>query len=590
MARLDPHSFAQDNQPRTRAWDLVLDADFDARVLRGRVTLTFHQPSSAGPLDLDTRHLLVDRVVDPAGSALPFALDETSAVLGTRLRITLPAGLTSVTVHYRTHPDASALQWLTPAQTAGKAHPYLFSQCQAIHARSMVPCQDTPSVRVTYTARLTVPAALTAVMAAAMHGPEDPLNGRRTFRFHMPQAIPPYLLALAVGDLAQKDLSPRSRVYAEPSVLDRAASEFSGVDAMMTAAEGLFGPYPWDRFDMLVMPPSFPYGGMENPRLTFLTPTLLAGDRSLVSVVVHELSHSWTGNLVTNTNAEHFWLNEGFTVYAERRILEVLEGKPAVALHAAMGLAGLREDMARLGAEGPLTALRTHLDNTDPDEVYSHVPYEKGCLFLTRIEQVVGRQRFDAFLRTWLAAFAFKAANTEDFLTHLRAQLAEVFTALDVDTWVNKGGLPPDTPLAHSARLEELTAAAQAFPGNPQATLGALKAFGPNDWQVFLPRLPANLSTDACALLDQQFGLSRHGNMEIRVAFLTACVRAGHAPAYAMVEDTLRTVGRMKYLRPLYTALRARPDTLALARRVFASAEGGYHPVARQVMEGVLRG
>ncbi len=389
MARLDPHSFADDAQPRTKSFDWKASVDFSTRTISAQVTLTFTAPGT-GPLDLDTRELTIERAMTVDGRPVPFTLHPEEPIFGRRLRLELPSGTSGVRIDYRTAPTASALQWLTPEQTFGKKQPFLFSQCQAIHARSVLPCQDTPSIRQTYTASIEAPAELVAVMAAASLKRET--NGARaTQRFEMPQPIPPYLFAFAVGDLASRDFSARSRVWAEPGQLDAAAWELSVVPAQLEAAERLFGPYDWDRMDVLVMPPSFPYGGMENPRLTFLTPTLLAGDRSLVNVVAHELAHSWTGNLVTNSTAEHFWLNEGFTVFAERRILEALEGESMAALHAAVGFQGLLDAFEQHAKHPELTKLRTHLDGVDPDEAFSLVPYEKGFLFLKTLEAAAGR-------------------------------------------------------------------------------------------------------------------------------------------------------------------------------------------------------
>src|SRR5882672_5836052 len=350
--RLDPHSYADTAQPQTRSIDLALRADFDRRVLEGEIALHFRTPGS-GPLDLDTRELRIDAVTSLDGRPLRHELFAPEPILGARLRIDLPRGAAGVRVRYETSPAATALQWLEPSQTAG-GQPFLYSQAQPIHARSLAPLQDTPRIRITVgSARFTVPSPLRALMAAAAKGPDV---------FEMPQAIPPYLLAFAVGDLTSRHLSGRSAVWAERAVADAAAEEFGEVEQMLLAAEELFGPYEWDRFDILVMPPSFPYGGMENPRLTFVTPTLLAGDRSLVNVVGHELAHSWTGNLVTNASMNDFWLNEGFTVYAERRILEALEGKEALALHAALGRKHLEIDLERLTAKDPkLTRLRNEL-------------------------------------------------------------------------------------------------------------------------------------------------------------------------------------------------------------------------------------
>src|SRR5688572_22538968 len=403
MARLDPHSYNDDTQVETASLGLSVRVDFQARTLQGEVELEFRAPGG-GALDLDTRELAIDAVIDQDRRPLPHVLHPAEPILGARLSIALPPETRAVRIRYRTAPGASALQWLEPAQTSGGRHPFLFSQCQAIHARSVVPLQDTPRVRIRYTAELAIPRSLRAVMAAAPRGRTE--DGAAAIeRFEMPQPIPPYLLALAVGDLAARDLSPRSRVWAEPAMLDRAAHEFAEVESMIAAAERLFGPYDWERFDVLAMPPSFPYGGMENPRLTFLTPTVIAGDRSLVSVLAHELAHSWTGNLVTNANAEHFWLNEGFTVYAERRIIEALHGRDVATLHVALGWRALEEAISRFAKQPALTKLRCDLAGIDPDDAFSQVPYQKGFFFLRSLEDAVGRAKFDAWLRSYLTAF-----------------------------------------------------------------------------------------------------------------------------------------------------------------------------------------
>src|SRR5712691_1253237 len=344
MARMDPHSYFDTDQPRAKHVRLRWQVDFHTQQLTGDATLVFEKPSS-GQVDLDSKGLTITSVQTPTGRRIPYALGDDKPILGRKLQLQLPVDTNEVTIAYHTSSDALALQWLDPAQTAGKRHPFLFSQCQAIHARTILPIQDTPRARVTYDAEVTVPEPLTAVMSAGPCGQRPAATGR-TFAFAMPQPIPPYLLALAVGHLASRELGPRSRIWAEPETVDAAAYEFADVEAMIERAESLFGPYDWERYDMLVLPPSFPYGGMENPRLTFLTPTILAGDKSLVNVVAHELAHSWTGNLVTNANAEHFWLNEGFTVYAERRILEAIGGRETSELHAALGRRSLEEAIA----------------------------------------------------------------------------------------------------------------------------------------------------------------------------------------------------------------------------------------------------
>lgn len=585
MARLDPHSYADDTQPLTKSFDWRAHVDFETRVLTCEMTLAFTRPAEGQRLDLDTRGLAIDAVHGPDGAPIPFTLHEAEPILGCRLEIAVPRGATSVRVAYRTSPDASALQWLTPEQTLGKKHPYLFSQCQAIHARSVIPCQDTPSIRQTFTATLDVPAALRGVMAAAPR-PREPLEGGRMLeRFEMPQPIPPYLFAFAVGELASKDLSPRSRVWAEPAQLDAAAWELAVLDDQLRAAESLFGPYDWERCDALVMPPSFPYGGMENPRLTFLTPSLLAGDRSLVSVLAHELAHSWTGNLVTNANAEHFWLNEGFTVFAERRIVEALEGPDMGALHAALGYERLLQAFAQHADHPELTKLRTQLHGVDPDEAFSVVPYEKGYLFLKSLEAAAGRAKFDTLLDTWLRTHRFGVATTDDFLALVEEQLPGLLAEVDAKAWVDGPGLPERHYEPQSSRLDAVRALARAA-SVPSADVAA--AWTPAEWQLYLEAMPKPSSADVCKTLDTTFALTRSTNLEIAVSWLVLACESGYDVVHPRVIDVLGSIGRMKYLKPLYRALFRRDETKALARELFARFEGSYHPIARQVVRTLL--
>jgi len=584
MARPDPHSVTDDAQPRTRHLEWDARVDFESKRLTATATLHFHAAATAGPLDLDTRALDVSSVTDLSGAKLEWSLGAPDAILGNPLRITVPAGALGVRIEYRTASDASALQWLEPAQTHGGQKPYLFSQCQAIHARSLVPCQDTPARRISYRASLDVPQGLVAVMAAAPRQHVSEL-GRTTFHFEMPQVIPPYLLAFAVGDLASKDLSPRSRVWAEPGVLPSAAWEFEDVERHLVAAEKLFGSYDWERFDLLVMPPSFPYGGMENPRLTFLTPTLLAGDRSMVNVVAHELAHSWTGNLVTNTNAEHFWLNEGFTVFAERRILEALEGREVAELHAALGRNDLDEAIARFTKNGQpeLTKLRTKLDGIDPDEAFSVVPYEKGYLLLRALEAAAGREAFDVLLKSWLQAHRFGAATTDDFIAHFEKHAPGLLARVNALAWIDQPGLPADAPRAQSSRLDAL----RKFVGKiPEAA--EVAAWSPTEWQLFLEWSPRTLSADQLATLDARFGLSKAKNTEIFVGWLLLALGCGSTAVLPQVEAFVGRVGRMKYLKPLFTALHANPATRAAAKALFEKNRERFHPIAKQVIAGLL--
>ncbi|HVV85965.1 MAG TPA: M1 family metallopeptidase [Kofleriaceae bacterium] len=585
MARRDPHSYNDDTQPETEELALTATVDFATHTLAAEATLTFRAPAAGGPLDLDTRDLTIESVVDAAGAALAHTLHRPEPILGARLTVELPPGATSIRIRYRTSPEASALQWLEPGQTLGGRQPFLFSQCQALHARSLVPLQDTPRVRIRYTAELTVPRALTAVMAAAHLGrTEDAAGDVAVERWEMPQPIPPYLFAFAVGELASHDLSPRCRVWAEPAQLAAAAYEFAEVESMIEAAEALFGPYEWDRFDILTMPPSFPYGGMENPRLTFITPTVIAGDRSLVNVLAHELAHSWTGNLVTNANAEHFWLNEGFTVYAERRILEAREGTEAAALSAALGRRELERTLARFAEHPELTRLRTRLDGVDPDEAYSLVPYEKGYFFLAAIEAWAGRASFDEWLRGWLQMYRFGAATTEDFEAHLEWRLPGALAAVDGKAWLDGPGLPASAPPPRSERLDAIERVVGTVPDEETT-----ESWSPTEWQIFLESTPRPAPLETCRALDERFALTARGNHDVLVAWLTLALESGDHAVLPRVEEVLTTVGRMKYLRPLYTALVRDPRTRDLAAATYARARAGYHPIARQLVEGLLR-
>ncbi len=590
MSRVDPHSFFDSSQARTRSFTLELGVDFERRRVSGRVELNLDRPSS-GPLDLDTKGLEIVAVSGVSGEAIAYELGDEVPILGRRLRLALPRGTRTVGITYETGPEAVGLQWLAPEQTAGKRHPFLFTQFQPIHARTMLPCQDTPVVRASYNAYVTVPEPLVAVMSAGPAAQLATIQGRRdkrTLHFAMPQPVPSYLIALAVGELESRDLSPRSRVWAEPATVGAAAHEFAGVEEMIGAAERLFGPYEWERYDMLVLPPSFPYGGMENPRMTFLTPTLLAGDRSLVDVVAHELAHSWTGNLVTNATMDHFWLNEGFTVWAERRILEALHGEEAAALGWAIGQSALEDSIARFGADSPMTLLRTHLEGVDPDDVYSSIPYEKGSRFVVALERAAGRERFDRFMRRYIERFHFTSITTEEFVAFLEGELPGLASQVDADAWLHQPGMPAGAPVFRSSKLEALTALAEGWPAGARPKPDEAAAWSANELLLYLQHLPRRLDAASCRRLDEQFRLSAQGNYEILVEWLTIAAGSDYEPVFPRVREVLTTVGRMKYLRPLYGALGVSLRTRALAKEIFAQASPGYHNLSKRVVESVM--
>ncbi len=587
----DVHSLARPQEVRVTHAELDWRVDFEARRLRGSVTWSVaRSPDHASaPLVLDTQGLAIEAVTTPKGTPLPYALEPPHPALGAALRITLPAGEDKVLIRYSTAPEARALQWLTPAQTAGGAKPFMFSQAQSILARSMLPCQDSPAVRVTYAARVSVPPGLVAVMAARRlpgGGGDEP------YSFEMPQPIPSYLIAIAAGDLQFRELGTRTGVYAEPAVVERAAREFADTEAMMAAAERLYGPYRWERYDLLVLPPSFPFGGMENPRLTFATPTILAGDRSLVSVVAHELAHSWSGNLVTNATWSDFWLNEGFTVYLERRILEEIYGPERAEIEAVLGKQDLLEEMR--GLEPGFTVLHnTSLDGRDPDDAFSEVPYEKGYLLLRVLEQEVGRPSFDAFLRRWFDDNAFQSRTTADFERDLRDVLlrgrTERLEALRVREWLHEPGLPPNAPEPQSAALAAAQAEAVAFAAGsrPAAALPA-KDWSTQEWLRFLRALPAELSSPRLGELDAAWSLSQRGNAEILCQWLLTAIRGRYERAYPALERFLTAQGRRKFIKPIYEELVKTAEGKRRALEIYGRARPGYHPVAVNTIDGIV--
>ncbi len=582
--RNDPHSYADLTQGRTT--DLVLNwiVDFEDRKLRGTACVVLDSPAD-GPLDLDTRDLQIAEVIGDDGAPLAFELGDPDEVLGQRLRIQRDRPIGTVTILYETSPEASALMWLEPSQTDGGKHPFMLSQCQAIHARSMAPLQDSPQVRATYKARVTIPSQLSAVMSAAP-GSEEPgtTPETRTLAFDMPQPIPSYLLALAVGEIESRDLGPRTRVYAEPGVVKAAAWEFAEVEQMLEAAESVFGAYAWDRYDFIVLPPSFPLGGMENPRMTFLTPTLLAGDRSLVSVLAHELAHSWTGNLINNATNEDFWLNEGWTVYAERRIVQALYGAEAAAQQSRLGRLTLEQTMQEREAAGQTNALNYPQAGLDPDAEFSKVPYEKGFLLITALEQVVGREAFDVFIETYMSRFRFQALSTAGFANFVREALPKAAEQVDLDTWLHGEGIPADAPDFHSDQLAALTELAKGW--TPERCPSA-KQWSTTETIFFLSLLKPQ-DAPGTEALGSWLGLRSTGNAELQCAWLARAAEAGISGIEPELRDFINRVGRTKLLKPVIEAMAKGSALRPLAEQLVAANRGRWHGSTRMALDATL--
>ncbi|MEZ6196245.1 MAG: M1 family metallopeptidase [Planctomycetota bacterium] len=593
----DEHSRSRPEEARSRHLELDLRVDFAARRIEGtaRHRIVRRDATAPGDLVLDVKDLEVRAVRAGRGEAARAAswtLEPGDPRLGDGLRIPLEAGEDTVEVDYATTDGGTGLQWLEPAQTAGGTRPFLFSQSQAIHARTWIPCQDSPGVRITYDAVVTVPADLTAVMSAGSGGaPEAVAGGARRFRFAMPQAIPSYLIALAVGQLEFRAMSDRTGVWAEPSVVERAAWEFADTESMVRTAEGLYGPYRWGRYDILVLPPSFPFGGMENPRLTFVTPTVLAGDRSLVALIAHELAHSWSGNLVTNATHRDFWLNEGFTVYFEHRIMEAVYGRERFEMECMLGIRDLEEEMAEMEPRDQV--LHVDLAGRDPDEGFTGVPYDKGAGLLRRLEQVFGRERFDAFLRAYFDRFSFTSITTATFRDYLERELLaadpERAAEVDLDLWIEGPGLPPDFPRVVSDAFERIDRSVADW----RAGRIELAAFGrerwtTQEWLHFIGRLDPVADRGRLPELERTFALTASGNNEILCAWLELAVRADYGPADARLAGFLKEQGRRKFLTPLYRALLERPGGRERAAAIYREARPRYHAIARDSIDALL--
>lgn len=594
-AAQDFHSYSNPQEVKVRHLDLNLYVDFKRKVLEGTADLLFQRASgkAGAPLILDTRALSIKRVEASADGKrfqeTEFTLGPSDAVLGAPLTIRLPESATRVRVHYATSPGASGLQWLEPPQTAGKKSPFLFTQSQAIHARSWIPLQDSPQVRLTYTAHVRTWRGLLAVMSAEN---EMGAVADGDYSFRMTQAIPSYLIALAVGDLRFRSLGRRTGVYAEPPVIEKAAREFADTEKMMEATERLYGPYRWGRYDLLVLPPSFPYGGMENPRVTFATPTVLAGDKSLVSLVAHELAHSWSGNLVTNATWSDFWLNEGVTTYIERRIIEELYGRAREEMEAALGRTSLEEEMAGLDERDRI--LHVDLKGRDPDAGSTGVPYEKGALFLRSLEETFGRERFDEFLRGYFNHFAFQSIRTEDFVAYLKANLLDknpkLAARIPLEEWIYKPGLPASAPRPSSDAFSRVeTQAKRWLAGEIEPANIATSSWSTQEWLHFLQSLPDDLGAERMAKLDKAFHLTNSGNSEIAFQWLLMSIRNRYEAAYPRLEEYLTTIGRRKLIKPLYEELVKTAEGRERALSIYRRARPTYHPIAIATIDEIVK-
>ncbi|PIB37563.1 aminopeptidase [Reichenbachiella sp. 5M10] len=591
----DPHSYAIPSESVISHLDWDANVSFQTKTIEASATYILKNSSEAQKIILDTKNLTIFSVTDNEGHVLPYELGDEQVHLGQALTIKITPSTASIKIHYKTSPDAEALQWLSPKQTANKTSPFLFTQSQAILARTWIPIQDSPGIRFTYSAKVQVPQELLALMSAS--NPTEK-NDSGLYLFEMQQAIPAYLMALTVGDVSYASLGKRSGVYAEPSLLAKSAYEFENLEQMIQAAETLYGPYRWERYDVIVLPPSFPFGGMENPRLTFATPTIIAGDRSLISLVAHELAHSWSGNLVTNATWNDFWLNEGFTVYFENRIMEALYGREYAEMLALLSLQDLQEEVKEINDIHPAdTHLKLDLTGRNPDDGVTAIAYDKGYYLLRMLEETVGREVWDDFVRKYFDEHAFQGMTTEEFILILQKDLLDAHH-IDMSPslykeWIYKSGLPSNCPQPVSNKFIRVEQAIDNWVDNqnPQILREEYDAeqWSTHEWLHFIRTLPTPYPAAKMAVLDQAFGLTQSGNSEIFAVWGVLVIANQYKTAYPELQEFLIHTGRRKFLMPLYKEMIKTAEGKRRAQEIYTLARPNYHSVAYNSLDPLLQ-
>lgn len=590
----DPHSYAQPDKVVVTHIDMDLALDFKQKTLSGDATLALDWKSpQAKNLVLDTSELNIKSIqaVDDDGHThtLQYTLAKTVPHMGSKLTIKAPKHPGHVRITYATAPTASGLQWLTPEETADKKHPFMFSQAESTHARSFIPLQDSPAVRFTWTAHVTGPKD-TRIIMSAPNDPDHPLNG--DFSFKQTHPIPSYLMAIAAGDIAVRETGPRSAVYAEPSVVEKAAHEFEDTEKMIGTAEGLYGPYRWGRYDILVLPPSFPYGGMENPNVTFATPTAIVGDKSLVSLIAHELAHSWSGNLITAASWRDIWLNEGITTYVQERITEALYGERQANEETLLAIRNLQKTIGDM----PDNSQRLAPEPRDlaADDELSDVAYDKGSWFMRALEKRFGRKHFDAWLKSYFDHFEWHSITTEQMLEHLKTNLVDKYPGTmswdEVKDWVYGSGIPDDAPIPDSPRFDAIDSERGKFlDGSLAANKLDAKSWNTQEWMYFLDRLPNKTELDRIKALDAAWHLTGTPNAEIGMRWYRRAVAAGDKDVWSAAAEHMTRIGRLYLTLPVYGAFAQTPEGLAYAKKVYAKAKTGYHPLTQYAVERLFK-
>ena len=581
---VDNHSYAKPGQAYSTHLFLDVEINFEKKQIEGVAHWDIKNPGGNDKIVFDTKGLNIKKVMVDGKNVANFSMGKADELLGTPLEIAITKKSRKISIYYNTTDASEALQWLNPKQTAGKKHPYLFTQGEAILTRTWIPCQDSPGRRITYSAKVKLPKELMAVMSATN---PTKRNEKGIYTFEMKQPIPTYLIALAAGDIEYRAIGKRTGVYSEPSMIEKASSELVDVEKMLNAAEKLYGQYKWEKYDVIVLPPSFPFGGMENPRLTFATPTILAGDRSLTSLIAHEMAHSWSGNLVTNATWDDFWLNEGFTVYFERRIMEELYGKEYTDMLAMLGYQDLLNEISGLNAED--TKLKLNLCKRNPDDGMTEIAYEKGAFFLRTLEEAAGREKFDVFLKEYFSRHQFQTMTTEKFVEYLNAELVTKYNlAINVNEWIYEQGLPKNCAQAWSDKFKKVEEAIARWKDGTKPAELPTKNWSTHEWLHFLRHLPGELNNDQMNELDVAFGFTLSGNSEILTEWLKLSIRYKYNKAYAKLEEFLTNVGRRKFIKPLYAELIKTDEGKAMALEIYGKARDNYHSVSSNTLDTML--
>ncbi|NUM31359.1 MAG: M1 family metallopeptidase [Bacteroidetes bacterium] len=592
ISTLDPHSFANINKIRLRHIFFNLEINWEKHILDGFVQILFTKNETADTLILDTKDLEIKEIFAINGSKRKWWKGKTDEIFGTPLYILLSKEDTVLKILYNTN-SAEALQWAAKEQTSDKTDEFLYSQSQAILARSWFPCQDAPSVKFTYNATVKTKPGYWVLMSA-----ENPqkLSNTGIYNFKMEQPVSSYLVALASGKLIFKPLGKNCGIYAEPSMIEKAAWEFADMQKMIDVASDLYGKYVWGRYDVLVLPPSFPFGGMENPRLTFATPTVITGDRSQVALIAHELAHSWSGNLVTNETWNDFWLNEGFTNFFEQRIMEKIYGKPYDRMRQLIAWNDLEKTINELTISGALadTKLKLDLKGRNPDDGLSDIAYEKGRFFLCHLLKVTGEKNFDDFLKKYFTKNAFKYMNTEDFLSYLNKELLNKNIRwkkeAEAQNWIYGEGLPKSAVKPVSEELIKVDKMLLSyFEGLKKPEEFDTAGFTSHHWQYLIRQFSKKANLNQVEEFEKVFSFSNRSNCEILCDWFTLSAKIAYTKNTEQTEKFLIRVGRRKMILPIYEELAKTENGKKWAKMVFDKAKTGYHSVSVQSVAVILK-